>query len=104
MLRDGWFARELDIDRCWPGLAHSPQFKQPGLSTHSNQHSRIRYLKGLFNLTKGWPGEKPEQLRKAFPDEEDNVQMREVEEVLANYYMRVFVKVYHRPATVPHVA
>ncbi|KAE9397091.1 hypothetical protein BT96DRAFT_941147 [Gymnopus androsaceus JB14] len=86
MLRESWFARELEIDRCWPGLAHCPRSTQPGFSTHSNEPLRIRYLKGLFNLVKGWPGEKPDELRKAFPKEEDIVRMHEVEEALANYY------------------
>ncbi|KAE9385067.1 hypothetical protein BT96DRAFT_950114 [Gymnopus androsaceus JB14] len=47
-----------------------------------NEHN----LSGTPAYWKGWPGEKPDELRKAFPNEEDIVRMREVEEALANYY------------------
>jgi len=103
MLKEAWFARELEVHQCWPGLAHCPRIAQPGFSSHSNQPLRVRYLKGLFNLVKGWPGEKPIELKRIFPKEDDELGMREVEATLANYYVRMFVKVYHRPPTIPHV-
>lgn len=103
MLKEAWYAREAEIHRCWPGLAHRPRISQPGLSTHSNQLPRAQYLKGLFDLVRGWPGRKPIELTQSFPKEGDDLGMREVEESLANYYVRVFVKAYHRPPTIPHV-
>lgn len=102
MLREVWFARELDVHRCWPGLAHCPSIAHPGFSSKSNQPLRARYLKGLFHLVKGWPGKKPIELQRAFPKEDDDLGMREVEDSLANYYVRMFVKVYHRPPAIPH--
>lgn len=103
MLRERWFAREVEVHRCWPGLAHRPNTRHCGFSSHSDQPNRFRYLEGLFHLIKGWPGRKPDNLTKTFPKEDDDLRMREVEEGLANYYVRMFVKVYHRPPSIPHV-
>ena len=66
ILREAWFAREMVVNQCWPGLVHPPLIMQPGLSSHSNQPPHVCYLKGLFDLVKGWPGIKPIELTRPF--------------------------------------
>lgn len=103
MRKEEWFLRELQAHRCWPGLAHRPYITQPGLSSSYANHSlRTQYLRGLFYLVKGWPGKKPLELEGPFPKDDDDLGVKEIEDVLANCYICVFVKVYHRPPTIPH--
>lgn len=104
MLREAWYEREMIVHHCWPGLAHAAKYVEPGLSSYRPLGYRVRYLKGLFNLIRGWPGLKPQELRLAFPPEDDQVALIELEEALANYYTRIFLKVFHRPPSVPHAA
>lgn len=94
MQKEEWFLREL--------LAHHPYITQPGLSSSSNHSLRTQYLRGLFYLVKGSPGKKPLELEGPFPKDDDDLGVKEIEDVLANYYICVFVKVYHRPPTIPH--
>lgn len=102
MLREAWFSRELQVHQCWPGLAHCPCVTHPGFSSKPNQPLRAHYLKGLFYLIKGWPGKKTIELQQAFPNEDDDLGIREVEDSLANYYVCMFLKVYHWPPIIPH--
>lgn len=103
MLKEAWYEREFQVHRCWPGLPHLPKYTDPGFSSQRGTY-RICYLKGLFDLVKAWPGVKPPELRRPFPQEDDHTALMEIEEILANYYLRVFLKTFHRPSTVPHVA
>lgn len=104
LMREIWYEWDIQVHHCWPGLAYRPLYAHPGLSSSRAQSLRISYLKGLFDLVQGWPGDKAPELQKPFPSEDNQLAVSEVEEVLANYYVRIFLNSFHRPATIPHVA
>lgn len=104
MAQEIWYERERLVHRCWPGQAHRPQSSRPGFSTIGDNSLRIPFVKALFNLVQAWPGPKPIELCNPFPAEEDQIAVFAVEEALASYYIRVFLKVFQRPPTIPHVA
>lgn len=99
-----WYDRERLVYRCWPGQAHCPQYKRPGFSTITDYAQRIPFVKALHILFQTWPGPKPLELRTPFPGEDDRVALWAVEEALASYYIRVFLRCFQRPPTIPHVA
>ncbi|KAE9385900.1 hypothetical protein BT96DRAFT_1006616 [Gymnopus androsaceus JB14] len=86
MLKEAWYEREFQVHCCWPGLPHLPKYTDPGFSSQRGTY-RICYLKGLFDLVKAWPGVKPPELRRPFPQEDDHTALMEIEEILANYYL-----------------
>ncbi|KAJ3773183.1 hypothetical protein FB446DRAFT_642123, partial [Lentinula raphanica] len=106
--RDEWMERETVINQCWPGLMFRPDSGSPGLSSYDNAFDhyrrRIPFLKAFHHLVQSWPGPKPMELMNEFPvvDEDDLTPIRNVETALAHYYTRTFLKVYQRPATIPH--
>ncbi|KAE9395056.1 hypothetical protein BT96DRAFT_942690 [Gymnopus androsaceus JB14] len=99
-----WLEREVQAYHCWVGVPYCPQYHTPGLSSYLPDSSRCPYLKALFNLIRAWGGEKPRELWQPFPAENDQNAVWEVEDILANYYVWTFLKMYHCPATIPHVA
>ncbi|KAE9384923.1 hypothetical protein BT96DRAFT_950225 [Gymnopus androsaceus JB14] len=88
MLKEAWYEREFQVHCCWPGLPHLPKYTDPGFSSQRGTY-RIFYLKGLFDLVKAWPGVKPPELRRPFPQEDDHTALMEIEEILANYYLHL---------------
>lgn len=104
MAQEIWFKRERLVHCCWPGQAHRPQYSRPGFSQIGDNSSRLPFIKGLFSLVQAWPGPKPVKLSNPFPAEEDLVALREVEEILASYYIHTFLKSFQHPPTIPHVA
>lgn len=104
MAREIWYERELLVHRCWPGQPHRPLYNHPGFSKNHTHSSRIPFVKSLFNLVRGWPGPKPIELRQPFPAEDDLTAVWAVEEAVASYYIRVFLKCFQRPPTLPHIA
>ncbi|KAE9389069.1 hypothetical protein BT96DRAFT_947143 [Gymnopus androsaceus JB14] len=103
MLKEAWYEREFQVHHCWPGLPYLPKYTDPGFSSqHGTYH--ICHLKGLFDLVKAWLGVKPPELWRPFPQEDDHTALMEIEEILVNYYLCVFLKTFHWPSTVPHVA
>lgn len=103
MARDIWYERERLVHRCWPGQAHRPQTSRPGFSKIGDNSSRLPFIRALFGLVQAWPGPKPAELCNPFPAEEDQLALREVEEIMASYYIRTFLKCFQRPPTIPHV-
>lgn len=103
MQREVWFQREAMVHRCWPGLPYRPQYHSPGASSVAHQALRLPFIKAFFELLRTWPG-RPDVLKRPFPPDEHLSDIFGIEEALANFYVRVFVKVFHRPATVPHIA
>ncbi|KAJ3739147.1 hypothetical protein DFH05DRAFT_1457453 [Lentinula detonsa] len=99
--REAWYQRELLVYRCFPGLAYKPM--EPGFSSHRDHSYRVEYVRGLYNLMRGWPGPKPAELNAPFPDEDDQFSVLELEEAMAHYYVRKFLVAFQRPATIPHI-
>lgn len=102
--RQLWLAREAKVSLCWPGVTCSPRYVEPGFSSLLKQSVRVPYVKAFFELVRAWPGPKPSLLLKPFPTDHGTSLVLEVEDALANYYIRVFVRVFHRPPTIPHIA
>ncbi|KAJ3964095.1 hypothetical protein EV361DRAFT_834953 [Lentinula raphanica] len=107
-LRHEWMEREVVLNQCWPGLAFRPDTTCAGLSSCDKYPEtitpRIPFLKALHQVVRSWPGAKPPELVKDFPtvEESDLTPIRNFEASLANYYVRTFLKVFHRPAMIPH--
>ncbi|KAF9060621.1 hypothetical protein BDP27DRAFT_1370364 [Rhodocollybia butyracea] len=74
-----WLAHEAKVFLCWPVVR-------------------------FYEVVHGWPGPKPAILQKAFPTDHATSLVLEVEEALANYYIHVFVKIFCRLPTIPHIA
>ncbi|KAF9061104.1 hypothetical protein BDP27DRAFT_1369952 [Rhodocollybia butyracea] len=58
----------------------------------------LPFVKAMFKLLKGWLGPKPLALQKLFSCKDDQSAVWAVEEVMANYYACIFLKMFHRPA------
>ncbi|KAJ3765609.1 hypothetical protein FB446DRAFT_654984 [Lentinula raphanica] len=107
VMRDQWMDREQLINSCWIGHAHRPLVTSPGLSSDHPHEYRLRFLKALATVLQSWPGMKPPELEKPFPDMRSivfEIEVRKLEEAMAYYYTRKFLLTFHRPATIPHVS
>ncbi|KAF9073013.1 hypothetical protein BDP27DRAFT_1417480 [Rhodocollybia butyracea] len=96
--------RDVKRHLCWPGLPYRPEFQHLGSSSFLKQDVRLPYVKALFDLVSAWPGPKPYLFPKPFPNNPATSFAIEVEEVLANYYICVFVQTFRHPPTIPHIA
>lgn len=105
--KESWLERSVLVEQCWPGLACQPQYENPGFSSEQPYTTRGPFIKAFFDLIQHWPGDKPAELKGRYPMDfltESTYQLMRIEEALAHYYVRMFLKVYHRPPTIPHVA
>ncbi|KAJ3963643.1 hypothetical protein EV361DRAFT_943419 [Lentinula raphanica] len=107
-LRHKWMEREVTLNQCWPGLPFRPDISCAGLSSYDGSFEsippRIPFLKAFHQVIQSWPGEKPSELVNEFPavEESNLTPIRDFEAALANYYVRTFLKTFHRPAILPH--
>ncbi|KAK7461753.1 hypothetical protein VKT23_008183 [Stygiomarasmius scandens] len=95
-----WMDRFKEVRECWHGLVYrpDPNHANRGLGALSLS-DRVPYLQAFYNVLCSWPGEKPEELKRSFP--QDLGLIEAVELAMTRYYARSFLNVFTQPAILP---
>lgn len=104
-----WESGQTIVNRCWPGFIFQPSPQSPGISQSGDVGSRQPYLNRLYVLMQSWRVEKPHEMKRAFPDRGNidpgqyEYQIFFLEQTMATFYTRNFLKEFQRPATIPRL-
>lgn len=107
-----WEGNQNIVLNCWPGYIFTPTLANPGLSKNTQIPpntitGREQYLSSLFRVMQHWREPKPYELERAFPTAQGKSvadyesELLFLEGIMATFYARLFLKTFHRPATLP---